>query len=171
MNNTCLADISCRNNTNDISKSCLKRLEKLGNIILDPVHGSHDFRRNIVYSLVITCTIIILDSRFTHVHVHEYIHYHTRFKPLPLVAELRATTFLTNRVGASLTRMAPHSYRVLGRLIVGTAGADDRRAVNYVGAGDESGALTRGMLPTCDGETESNRDRTTMSTYDQGAGR
>ena len=28
---------------------------------------------------------------------------------------------------------------------VGTAGADDRRAVNYVGAGVASGALTRGI--------------------------
>ena len=30
--------------------------------------------------------------------------------------------------------------------LVGTAGADDRRAINYVGAGVASGALTRGIV-------------------------
>ena len=45
-----------------------------------------------------------------------------------------------------------------------TAGADDRRAADYVGGRCWRLARRQGaLLPTCDGETESNRDRTTMS--------
>ena len=42
-------------------------------------------------------------SQFIRVHVYEYMHNPTCFKPLPLGIELRATAFFTNRVGASLT--------------------------------------------------------------------